>query len=130
MLAQDWVATMYELTTQDMDEDQAMDSTSLLPLITGRKKDSTPLHPFVLYQAGYALDGAIRQGNWVLMVDRKNRATELYNLGNDLAQEKNLIGEKRYKKLIERLRATFVKHNDHDDTTFDEPRTTTAYSKS
>ena len=66
----------------------------------------------------------------VLLVDRNNEATELYDLSTDISQEMDLISEKKYKKLIERLRATFVKHNDHDDTTFDEPRTTTAFSKS
>lgn len=126
VLAQDWVATMYELTEQDMDEDQAMDSSSLLALITGRKKDSTPIHPFVIYQAGYAMDGAIRQGSWVLMVDRRNKATELYNLDNDLAQKKNLIDQPEHKKLVRQLHAKFLKHNDHNKETRD-PRTTKAF---
>ncbi len=126
ILAQDWVATMYELTQQDMAEDQAMDSTSLLSLITHEKTDKTPLHPFVLYQAGYAFDGAIRQGHWVLTVDRKNQATELYDLGHDLAQENNLIDRPQYRNLVDRLHAKFLKHNDHKEETRD-PRTTEAF---
>jgi arylsulfatase A-like enzyme len=126
ILAQDWVATMYELTGQSMAEDQAMDSTSLLSLITQKKNGKTPHHPFVLYQAGYAFDGAIRQGHWVLTVDRKNEATELYNLDNDLAQEKNLIDRPERRDLIERLHAKFLKHNDHNEETRD-PRTTEAF---
>jgi len=117
---------MYELTQQDMAEDQAMDTTSLLSLITHRKKDKTPHHPFVLYQAGYAFDGAIRQGHWVLTVDRKNEATELYDLGDDLAQEKNLIDRPQYRDLVDRLHAKFLKHNDHNEETRD-PRTTQAF---
>ena len=127
VLAQDWVATMYEITNQDMQEDQAMDCTSLLPLITGTKTDDSPVHPFILYQAGFAYDGAIREGDWVLLVDRNNEATELYNLKEDLAQEVNLIDKPEYKEMVERLKAKFLKHNDHKNETL-EPRTTKAYT--
>jgi hypothetical protein len=85
---------------------------------------SQPLHPFVLYQAGFAYDGAIREGDMVLMVDRENEATELYDLGADLAQANNLIGNPEYAQLVARLQAKFLLHNDHDDATFGEPRTT------
>jgi arylsulfatase A-like enzyme len=123
VLGQDWVATLYELTGQPMDADQAMDSTSLMPLLLGESL-SQPLHPFVLYQAGFAYDGAIREGDMVLMVDRENEATELYDLGADLAQANNLIGNPEYAQLVARLQAKFLLHNDHDDATFGEPRTT------
>lgn len=126
ILAQDWVATMYELTGQNMEEDQAMDCTSLLPLITGQRKSEEPLHPFILYQAGYAYDGAIREGDWVLTVTRENKAMELYNLSNDLAQENNLIDHPEYRGLINRLRTKFLKYNDHKNETW-EPRTTEAF---
>jgi arylsulfatase A-like enzyme len=126
VLAQDWVATMYELTGQDMEEDQAMDCTSLLPLLTGKRKSKKPLHPFMLYQAGYAYDGAIREGDMVLMVNRENKAIELYDLGKDLAQEHDLIDVPKYRRLIGRLQAKFLLHNDHNDETM-EPRTTKAF---
>jgi len=109
-----------------MEEDQAMDYSSLFPLITGKQKSTEPLHPVVLYQAGYAYDGAIREGNRVLTVNRDNKATELYNLKNDLAQENNLIEYPEYRKLIDRLHAKFLKYNDHIDETL-EPRTTKAF---
>jgi arylsulfatase A-like enzyme len=128
VLAQDWVATMYEITHQDMQEDQAMDCTSLLPLITGERIDDSPLHPFLIYQAGFAYDGAIREGNWVLMVDRNNEATELYNLETDLAQEVNLIGEAEHGELIQRLKEKFLTYNDHVDKTLD-PRTTEVFKR-
>lgn len=121
----DWVATMYELTGQDMEEDQAMDCISLMSLITG-KKSSTPLHPFLMYQAGFSSDGAIREGDWVLLVDRNNEATELYNLKEDLAQKMNIIDLPEHRTLINRLRAKFLKYNDHNKDT-EEPRTTQAY---
>jgi len=122
IIGHDWVATMYELTGQDIPEDQAMDAASLMPLLTGKQKG--PLHEFVLYQAGYAYDGAIRDGDLVLLVDKENKATELYDLATDIAQEHNLIEDPKYRDLVPRLRAKFLKYNDHDDETFDEPRTT------
>jgi hypothetical protein len=114
------------LCGQDMEEDQAMDCTSLLGLITGKRLSKEPLHPFMLYQAGYAYDGAIREGDWVLMVNRENKADELYMLGNDLAQENNLIDIPEHRELIDRLHAKFLEHNDHIDET-QEPRTTKAF---
>ncbi|MCB7482576.1 sulfatase-like hydrolase/transferase [Christiangramia sediminis] len=125
IMGQDWVATMYELTQQNMAEDQAKDSASLLQILKGKKLDS-PLHEFVLYQAGFAFDGAIREGDLVLMVDRKNNATELYDLSKDLGQENNLIANPDYKETINKLQDKFLKYNDHDIQTI-EPRTTKAY---
>jgi arylsulfatase A-like enzyme len=118
----DWVATMYELTGQTMAEHQAMDSASLLPILTGKQKG--PLHEFVIYQAGYAYDGAIREGSIVLLVDKENKATELYDLATDIGQEQNLIEDPKHKDLVARLHAKFLKYNDHNNETFDEPRTT------
>ena len=118
----DWVATMYELTGQKMAEDQAMDSASLLPILTGSQKG--PLHEFVIYQAGFAYDGAIREGSMVLVVDRENEATELYDLATDIGQERDLIADPKHRDTVVRLRAKFLRYNDHDDETFDEPRTT------
>ena len=126
VLAQDWVATMHEIAGIPMEEDQAMDCTSLLPLLEGRQPAGEPLHPFVLYQEGYAYKGAIREGSLVLVVDRDNEATELYDLSTDLAQEHNLIDEATWSAEIDRLKQKFLRYNDHDNDTF-EPRTTRAY---
>lgn len=126
IIGHDWVATMYELTQQDMQEDQAKDSSSLLPILTGKQSEDEPLHEFILYQAGFARDGAIREGDLVLMVDRENKATELYDLSTDLAQENNLIEEEKYSETIARLKSKFLKYNDHDNDTV-EPRTTKVF---
>lgn len=119
----DWVATMYEMTGVPMQKDQAMDSISLLPVLTGEQDEGDPLREFAIYQAGFAYDGAIREGDWVLVVDKDNRATELYNLKNDLAQEHNLIDDKRYRNKVRYLKEKFLTYNDHDDDTV-EPRST------
>ena len=88
-----------------------------------------PIHEFVIYQAGYAHDGAIRRGRHVLVVDRNNQATELYDLVADPGQQRNLVGDPAQAGLVAELRAQFLRYNDHDDTTR-EPRTTTAYRAS
>lgn len=123
IVGHDWVATMYELTRQNMQEDQAKDSASLLPILTGTQSESQPLHEFVLYQAGFAYDGAIREGSLVLVVDRNEEATELYDLSEDIAQENNLINEGNYRETVIRLHRKFLKYNDHNNETV-EPRTT------
>ena len=56
----------------------------------------------------------------------KNKATEFYNLDNDLAQERNLIDLPERKKRIGQLHAKFLKHNDHNEKTRD-PRATKAF---
>lgn len=126
IMGHDWVATMYELTQQNMQEDQAKDSASLLSILTGNQPEDQPLHEFVLYQAGFAYDGAIREGDLVLVVDRNEEATELYDLSVDLGQEKNLIHQEKFSNTVKRLRKKFLKYNDHNNTTV-EPRTTEAY---
>ena len=129
IIGHDWVATMYELTQQDMQEDQAKDSSSLMSIFNGNQPENEPLHEFVLYQAGFAFDGAIREGDLVLIVDRKNEATELYDLASDLAQENNLINKPEYEDTVIRLKKKFLKYNDHDVETI-EPRTTKAFKAS
>lgn len=126
IVGHDWVATMYELTQQDMQEDQAKDSASLLPILTGNQAEDDPLHEFILYQAGFAYDGALREGDLVLVVDRNEEATELYDLANDLGQENNLIENEQYQDTITRMRQKFLQYNDHDNETI-EPRTTKAF---
>lgn len=118
----DWVATMYELTGQNMQEDQAKDCASLLPILTGKQPETEKLHDFILYQGG-AYVGAIREGNLVLLVNRNKEATEFYDLTDDIGQKNNLILKNEYKPDIERLRKKFLTYNDYDNKT-DEPRTT------
>ncbi|MEO0997507.1 MAG: arylsulfatase, partial [Pseudomonadota bacterium] len=122
VVTHDWVATIYALTGQPMAADQAMDSASLLPILLDGKDE--PVHEFVLYQAGFALEGAIRHGDHVLVVDEHGRATELYDLRSDPQQAHDMIGEPAHAARAETLRRTFLRHNDRDAASFDEPRTT------
>jgi len=122
IMAHDWVATIYALTGQVMAPDQAMDSASLLPVLLCGSDE--PVHDFVLYQAGFAMLGAIRRGQYVLVIDEHRQATELYDLARDPAQTENLIGEATHAPLVDELRRIYLRHRDRDTTTFDEPRTT------
>lgn len=122
----DWVATMYDLTGQTMAVDQALDSASLLPLILGQSEDA--VHEFMLYQAGFAGIGAIREGDLVLVIDETRTPVELYDLGVDPSQSDNLIEDPERRSTIERLRQRFLEHNDRDNSTFHEPRTTAPLS--
>jgi hypothetical protein len=65
----------------------------------------------------------------VLVVDRNNQATELYDLSSDPAQARNLIADPAQAKRVASLKAEFLKYNDHDDKTR-EPRTTAAFRAS
>lgn len=111
-----------ELTGQAIAPDQAMDSASLLPLLLGQ--DEGPVHEFILYQAGYSQVGALRKGSWVLVVDEHNEATELYDLEADPVQARNLIDAPAHAERVEQMLAEFLRYNYHDNSTFDEPRTT------
>jgi hypothetical protein len=57
------------------------------------------------------------------MVNRENKATELYNLKDDLEQAHNLIDKTEHGELIDQLHQKFLKYNDHNSET-KEPRTT------
>ncbi|MDH5824449.1 sulfatase-like hydrolase/transferase [Luteimonas sp. RD2P54] len=128
IMGQDWVATMYQLTGQDMQEDQALDSVSLLPVLTGRQPEDEPLREFALYQGGDAYEGAIREGSLVLVVDDKAGARELYDLAADPAQEHDLSGLPAYRETVARLHRKFLTYNDHRDDTV-EPRTTRPFRR-
>lgn len=121
--AHDWVATLYELTGQDMDEGQAMDSVSLLPVLLGRQSISEPIRDFL--QFGF---GGIRVGDYFLLCDRKTaRPTELYDLSKDLSQTTNLIGETTQQQRIKTMQAMSLKYDNRDSKDLSEPRSTPAF---
>ncbi len=47
----DIMATMYDLTNQDMAADEAYDSANLLPILLGQRSDSEPLRDYMMIQA-------------------------------------------------------------------------------
>jgi len=112
---QDWVATMYDLTGQPMQKDQALDSISLLPLLAGNHQGKDPLREVSVYQAsgGNKKDMAIRMGDWKLMLNGQEQASELYNLAEDLKETRNLIDDPGQQSRIREMMGAFqqIRHN-------------------
>ena len=132
---QDWVATMYALTEQDIAGNQCMDSVNLLPVLLGHQEESEAVRPFVLHQAGQGNNQTdafgIRRGDHVLIINRNRSPRELFNLAEDLSQSTNLVDPATYPDntvppevlaLRDELHALFMKHDDVNSL-----RTTTAY---
>lgn len=104
----DFFATCAELSGYEIQDTEAEDSYSMLPLITGDNKDE--IREYTIH---HSINGsfAIRQGNWKLCVcpgsagwsyprpqDIKNEKLDLppmqlYNLKDDIGETKNLITE-------------------------------------
>ena len=132
---QDWVATMYALTEQDIAGNQCMDSVNLLPILLGHQEESEAVRPFVLHQAGQGNNQpdafGIRRGDHVLIINRNRSPQELFNLAEDLSQSINLVDPATYLNntvplevlaLRDELYALFMRHDDVSSL-----RTTTAY---
>jgi len=117
----DWVATLYDLTGQEMEEMQAMDAASLVPLLLGSAAPALPLHPFLILQGGGASGGlvpkreirsrAIRAGSWVLTLDGEGETSGLYDLASDPRQERDRRLEPEQRERVRRLRALFAHHD-------------------
>jgi arylsulfatase A-like enzyme len=112
---QDWVATMYDLTNQVIPVDQAMDSSSLLPVLLGKQSENQPVRDYMVIQSAHWADPtvdhtrwrAIRQGDWALLFDENEIPEELYNLADDPGQTNNLIGDMQYDELLNELQTVF-----------------------
>ncbi len=122
----DYVAALYDLTRQDMPEEQALDSANVLPVLLGQQPANAPLREFLLFQSSNAdlqVDRrGIRQGNWTLLFDAQGDPVELYDLANDLPQRKNLIDDSRYASLVGSLQAAL------QFALYESERTTSAFS--
>lgn len=113
----DLVATVAELTGFGVPDEAAEDSFSILPALLGTGPCAP--RPAMVNDTGghYDLVGdfALRQGNWKLIIEapRQNRPAEvrhLYDLGNDLAEERNVIDQHpevavRLERLLCRIKA-------------------------
>lgn len=106
----DYVAALYDLTRQDMPEEQALDSASILPVLLGEQPASAPIREFLLFQSSGAnlqVDRrGIRKGRWALLLDEQGEPAELYDLASDLEQAHDLIDDPRHAALVASLQAT------------------------
>ena len=128
--AHDWVGAFYSIVGAKKPIDQAMDTIDLLPVLKGESKVSP--RDFMLHQSKpdemVSAFYGIRQGNYVLHIDPTDRDDKttwnddaklkpvgLYNLKNDLAQEHNLVDNRKQRKRIQEMLNLFKQHNDPDD---------------
>ena len=129
VMAQDWVASLYDLTRQDMPNDQAEDSTTLLPLLFGQQAEDDPLRTFAVLQS--KTDGdwkpfMIRmddsEGEWLLQLKSDRTPHDLYNLTTDLAQTTTLIDDSQQQARISAMLQLYNQYNNQND-----PRSTAAF---
>ncbi len=114
----DIVATALDLAGATVPESQCLDAVSLLPVLLDRRGDDQPVRTNLLVQsspgrgpedgAGFKANGpmgrlkdkgskapisfALFQGDWKLILS-KNEPRALYDLKNDLGEERNLIND-------------------------------------
>ena len=85
----DLLASFAELLDQDLAANEAIDSRSTLATFLG--KDDKGLE--YSFQEAAKKTTALRQKNWKLMNKGKRKIAELYNLGEDPSEQKNIIKE-------------------------------------
>jgi arylsulfatase A-like enzyme len=130
VMAHDWVASLYDLTRQDMPVDQAEDSTSLLPLLFSRQADTDPLRFFALLQSKIDSETAIPhmmrmdddEGEWMMLLDAGRQPVHLYSLTRDLSQQRDLLSEPAQQDRVTAMRQLFLRHDSKND-----PRSTVAF---
>jgi len=120
----DWVAAMYALTEQDMAVDQAVDAVNILPVLLGRQPPGEPVREFLLHQGNkdHVEPYALRQGDYVLLLDQSKNPSKLFNLAADLSQTSNLVGDPNQQSRITTMEALYKQHDEAND-----PRSTDAY---
>ncbi|MFN6300565.1 MAG: sulfatase-like hydrolase/transferase, partial [Planctomycetota bacterium] len=101
----DWMRTIAEILQVTLPENSAEDSFSLLPLLQGEKE------PIREHAVSTSCSGtpALREGLWKWIPPVKsNQEGELYHLGEDLSESRNLVSEhpervQQMKRLLEDL---------------------------
>ncbi len=112
----DILATLADVTKQKINPNNALDSSTLLPLLLG-ESTANP-HPFLMLQSGTAKEVIITENNYklIIKVDKKDKTDKtrtpyaLFNLKENPTEneEKNLINIPKYKKKVDYL---FKKYN-------------------
>ena len=105
----DWYPTILELCGVPLPEKQKVDGVSLLPLLKGKSIPDRPLYwHYPHYHGSSWKPGAcIRDGDWKLIEFYHHDKVELYNLANDIGEQKNLATRqpKKTAELRAKLRA-------------------------
>jgi len=109
--------TLAAVTNQRIDDDQAMDSSNLLPILLN-SEDITP-HPFLINQSGTGKEVMITENGWKLIIkiekeeafDINQKPTALFNLNENPSEieAQNLINNTNYWGKINYLLNTYNK---------------------
>lgn len=116
ILGIDVMATLAAVTNQNIEENQAMDSSNLLPILLG-KKGAQP-HEFLITQSGTSKRAMITEDGWklIIQVDKKDKTDNtrtpfaLFNLNTNISENENqnLINKPKYQAKVKYL---FEKYN-------------------
>lgn len=114
------MATLAALTDQTLSDDEASDSSNLLPLLL--KKDKKDVHPYIMVQSGTGKEVMILEDQWKLIIklDKKDKTDKirtpfaLFDLNNNPSEKQNgnLINSKKHQKIIDML---YKKYNETRD---------------
>ncbi len=109
----DVLATMAEMMDVDLSKNQAMDSKSLLPLLTGKKAYQS--RPYIILQAGSKLQTIYRQDGWKLIMQSNSKCTkfepvELYNLDSNPYEEPslNLVNHPEHQARVKAMHTRYL----------------------
>jgi len=109
----DIFATIASVSNSSLPANRAYDGVNLLPYLTG-EKGGLP-HKVFYWRNGYSQ--AIRNGDWKLYINKKNKATYLFNLANDISELHDL--SKQYPGKINELKQQLEQW---ENTQFMQPR--------
>ena len=111
IVALDVLGTLAAITNQKIEENQANDSASLLPILLG--ENNADVHPFLMTQSGTGKEGIIIKDGWKLIIsfDKKDKtgATRtpkaLFNLNENVEEneQQNLVHNPKYALKIKTL---------------------------
>jgi len=104
----DILPTLCAMAAVPVPADRPIDGTSILPLFTGEKLDRRmPLYWRYDKALSKPFTVAMRQGDWKILADNEMTQFELYNLAEDIAEQRNL-GESQPQRL-EAMKKTLAK---------------------
>ena len=111
------MATLADLTNQNIANNQAMDSSNLLSILLD-DKDIEP-HPFLINQSGTGKEAMITENGWKLIIKIENEDTfqvnqkliALFNLNENPSEieAQNLVNNPNYQDKISHLLNTYNK---------------------
>jgi arylsulfatase A-like enzyme len=91
VISLDIFATALGVAGKAIPTDKVYDGVNLIPHLKGENKESP--HQQLFWRHGAGQNHAMREANWKI-VRAKNKPAELYDLGNDIAESRDLANEK------------------------------------